>query len=299
MIITVKKFFIKSCGFLKLSSLTGKIGFSRQLVFDQEHHLPKGCKIINHNSPLLKSNDFSILDGEKFRCLIFPTEIPIPQSLVKEAKKKRIAIFRSDLSTHHLRKKFREVSLLFQEKKSVIPGGLIKVYDYGVLIQGDSGIGKSESALELVARGHKFISDDVTLVEKTVEGKLIGKAPSMSKFFMEIRGLGIINIEKIFGSQAVLDRYRIDLVINLKRWDEGATYDRLGLSFPEECRLLNVCIPQISIPVAPGRNMATLIEVATKVHQCRLDGYIAAEDIIERLNQALTRGNNEPIEKKQ
>ncbi|MCD6192480.1 MAG: hypothetical protein J7L26_03295 [Candidatus Aminicenantes bacterium] len=186
----------------------------------------------------------------------------------------------------------REVPLLFQEKKSVIPGGLIRVYDYGLLIQGDSGIGKSESALELVSRGHKFISDDVTLVEKKA-GKLMGKAPSMSRFFMEIRGLGIINIEKIFGPEAVLVEHTIDLVVNLKRWEEGAEYDRLGLSFPEDCHLLGVCLPKISIPVAPGRNIATLIEVATKVHICRLEGYIAAQDIIERLNRALAKEKNE------
>jgi len=298
LIISVKKFYVKSSDFLKLRTLTGKNGFSRQLILDREHHLPQGCRLVDQESSLLKNKNFSQLEAREFSCLIFPAEITVPPSLIQEATKKRIAVFHSQLSLPHLSQKIKEVTLLFQENKSVIPGGLIKVYDHGVLIRGDSGIGKSESALELVARGHKFISDDVTLVEKTEPGLLMGKAPSMSRFFMEIRGLGIINIEKIFGSQAILNRYRIDLVVNLKRWDENATYDRLGLSFPEDCRLLDVCIPQISIPVAPGRNIATLIEVATKVHQCRLEGYIAAEDIIERLDQALARGNNESTTKK-
>jgi HPr kinase/phosphorylase len=293
LIVSVKKFFLQSKEFLRLSSLTGKIGFSRQLILTQEDPLPHGCVLVDRSSPLLQGKDLTLIGGDNLCCLIFPAGLPVSAEVVKEARRKRVAIFKSDLPSENLRQKIREVPLLFHEKKSVIPGGLIRVYDYGILIQGDSGIGKSESALELVSRGHKFISDDVTLVEKEEEGKLIGKAPSMSQFFMEIRGLGIINIEKIFGPQAVLDKHPIDMVVNLKRWEEGAEYDRLGLSFPEDCRLLGVCLPKISIPVAPGRNIATLIEVATKVHICRLEGYIAAQDIIERLNQALAKGNNE------
>ena len=295
MIISVKKFFLQSKEFLRLTSLTGKTGFSRQLNLIQGELLPEGCRLVEAESQLFQDNkdkEYFWPAQENLSCLIFPSNFNIPPKLIQVARKKRIALFQSELPLDNLRQKMREVPLLFQEKKSVIPGGLIRVYDYGLLIQGDSGIGKSESALELVSRGHKFISDDVTLVEKKA-GKLMGKAPSMSRFFMEIRGLGIINIEKIFGPEAVLDEHTIDLVVNLKRWEEGAEYDRLGLSFPEDCHLLGVCLPKISIPVAPGRNIATLIEVATKVHICRLEGYIAAQDIIERLNRALAKEKNE------
>lgn len=292
MIISVKKFFLQSKEFLRLSSLTGKTGFSRQLTLIQGESIPRGCQLVDSGSQILRDKEFSRHPQEELSCLIFPGSLSVPPQLIKAARRKRIAVFKSELTSDNLRQKIREVPLLFQEKKSVIPGGLIRVYDHGILIQGDSGIGKSESALELVSRGHKFISDDVTLVEKE-EGQLVGKAPSMSRFFMEIRGLGIINIEKIFGPEAVLDKHTIDLVVNLKRWEEGAEYDRLGLSFPEDCRLLGICLPKISIPVAPGRNIATLIEVATKVHICRLEGYIAAQDIVGRLNQALTKGKNE------
>lgn len=176
---------------------------------------------------------------------------------------------------------------------TVISGGLLKIFGVGVLIRGDSGIGKSESSLELITRGHHFISDDVTLIEKQKDGSLQGKAPSMSRYFMEIRGLGIINIEKIFGRESILPKAKIDLVIHLKKWEEGAEMDRLGLEFHEEFKVLGVKLPKLSLPVAPGRNIATLIEVASKVHLCRANGYHAAKDIVERLDKALVLKNSE------
>lgn len=172
--------------------------------------------------------------------------------------------------------------------KAVIPGSLLKVFDLGILITGDSGIGKSESALELISRGHQFISDDVTQVIRTEDDKIIGKAPSLSQNFMEIRGLSIINIKEIFGSKAVCKQGQIHMVINLKKWEHGKIYDRLGLETPEVYEILGIKVPKISIPVAPGRNIATLIEVACKVHILRAKGYHAPEEIAKKLDRALS-----------
>lgn len=173
----------------------------------------------------------------------------------------------------------------------IIPGGLLRVFGLGVLIVGDSGIGKSESALELITRGHRFISDDVT--ECYVEnGRLFGAAPEVSHHFMEIRGLGIINIKEIFGARSVSSLEEIRLVIKLQRWEEGKTYDRMGLEFALDRKIADVSVPQITIPVAPGRNISTLIEVACKVYLLRETGYHAPREIIERLNKTLLDKKN-------
>ena len=170
-------------------------------------------------------------------------------------------------------------------RQSVISGGLLRMFGLGVLIIGDSGIGKSESALELIARGHRFISDDVVHVRRVT-----GRAPSLSRYFMELRGLGIINIKEIFGREAIALQSPIDLVIRLKKWHRKKEFDRLGLRFPEDCLILGERIPQLNIPVAPGRNIATLIEVACKVHLCRKRGYLASREISRRLDLAIAEG---------
>jgi HPr kinase/phosphorylase len=169
--------------------------------------------------------------------------------------------------------------------QKVISGGMLQVNGLGVLIRGDSGVGKSESALELISRGWRFVSDDVTNIKKMAGDKLMGTSPAISRYFMEIRGLGIINIKQIFGSKYVCKRSKIDLIINLKRWEQDKEYDRLGLELQEKYELLGVKIPQIIIPVAPGRNIATLIEVACKVQILRGKGYHAPQEISNRIDR--------------
>lgn len=173
-------------------------------------------------------------------------------------------------------------------RQITVSGGLLRIFGLGVLIKGDSGVGKSESALELISRGHRFISDDVTEIRKTKKGKLIGTFPSLSRHFMEVRGLGVINIKEIFGPKAISQRAEINLIIQLKHWEQGREYDRLGLKFPEDCKILGMKIPQIDIPVAPGRNIATLIEVACKVHILRKKGYLAPQELARKLDRALS-----------
>ncbi|MGB4703720.1 MAG: hypothetical protein WBI18_01395 [Candidatus Saccharicenans sp.] len=173
----------------------------------------------------------------------------------------------------------------------VVSGGLLRIFGVGALIIGDSGIGKSESSLELIARGHKFVSDDVVEVYLDELGQLHGRSPVLTRNFMEIRGLGIINIKEIFGSRAILEEAPIDLVIRLKKWSRKMEIDRLGIKFPEDFELAGKKIPQMHIPVAPGRNIATLIEVACRVFALRKKGYEAARDIVRRLERKLAREN--------
>ncbi len=181
--------------------------------------------------------------------------------------------------------------------QAIIPGGLLQIFGLGVLIIGDSGIGKSECALELITRGHLFVSDDVTAFIKDDKKGLLGSAPEFSRNFMEIRGLGIINIKEIFGDKSICSQTKVDLVIQLKRWEEGREYDRLGLEFPDGYKIIGQNVSQIIIPVAPGRSIATLIEVACKVYLCRQSGYFAPKELIERLDQVLTQKSERGIRK--
>jgi HPr kinase/phosphorylase len=178
----------------------------------------------------------------------------------------------------------------------VVSAGLLKIFGVGTLIIGDSGIGKSESSLELIARGHKFVSDDVVKIYRDERGRLHGQSPHLTRNFMEIRGLGIINIKEIFGTRAILDETPIDLVVRLKKWSKKMEIDRLGLRFPEDYLLAGSKIPQLHIPVAPGRNIATLIEVACRVFLLRKKGYQAAQDIIRRLDKKLASKNEKSEE---
>ncbi|HMA54895.1 MAG TPA: hypothetical protein VKT17_10555 [Acidobacteriota bacterium] len=173
-------------------------------------------------------------------------------------------------------------------EQTTISAGLLKIFGQGTLILGDSGIGKSESALELISRGHQFISDDVVQIRATPKGDLVGTAPALSRNFMEIRGLGIINIRAIFGPRSIARQAKVDLVIRLQKWRRGYEVDRLGLKSGEGVTILGREIPRLAIPVAPGRNIATLIEVACKVHILRRKGYSAPDEIIRRLDRVLT-----------
>jgi HPr kinase/phosphorylase len=172
--------------------------------------------------------------------------------------------------------------------QTTISAGLLKIFGLGTLILGDSGIGKSESAVELISRGHQFVADDVVQIRVAPKGGLIGTAPALSRNFMEIRGLGIINIRAIFGSRALAREAKVDLVIRLKKWRRGYEADRLGLKSGDDMTILGRNIPQLAIPVAPGRNIATLIEIACKVHILRQKGYSAPDEIIRRLDRVLT-----------
>jgi HPr kinase/phosphorylase len=182
--------------------------------------------------------------------------------------------------------------------ETTVSGELVRIFGLGVFIFGDSGIGKSESALELVGRGHRLVADDVVRVRRGADGRLRGRAPDLSRDYMEIRGLGIINIREIFGARALCAESGLDLAVRLRKWFPGREFDRLGLRFPRDTAILGVPLPQITIPVAPGRNIATLIEVASRVHGLRRRGYLASREIVRRLSRALRVEAPRPAERR-
>jgi len=166
-------------------------------------------------------------------------------------------------------------------------GTLIDIYGVGVLILGESGVGKSESALELILRGHRLVSDDTVTIRR-VGALLNGTGPEVSRYHMELRGLGIINIKDLYGVAAVRERKDLDLVVRLDPWQEDKEYDRLGLDDKKQT-ILGVELPFIEMPVGPGRNLSILLEVAARHHLLKRKGYHAAKELAGRIHDALGR----------
>ena len=161
-------------------------------------------------------------------------------------------------------------------------GVLVEVYGEGILLLGESGVGKSETAIELVKRGHRLIADDAVEIRRVSSRSLVGNSPDNIRHFIELRGIGIINASRIFGVGAVKLTEKIDLVINLEPWDTGKVYDRIGLE-DQTTEILGLNIPSMTIPVKPGRNLAVIIEVAAMNSRQKKLGYNAAEDLLRKL----------------
>ncbi len=164
-------------------------------------------------------------------------------------------------------------------------GVLVEVYGEGILLLGESGVGKSETAIELVKRGHRLIADDAVEIRRVSDKSLVGTAPDNIRHFIELRGIGIINASRIFGAGAVKLTEKIDLVINIEQWDVNKVYDRMGLE-NQTTSILDLEVPSLTIPVKPGRNLAVIIEVAAMNNRQKKLGYNAAEDLLKKLGMA-------------
>jgi HPr kinase/phosphorylase len=292
----VRQFYRLAKILIGLLPVTGKTGFSKRLgtLSQRKDSSPvriwgsKDMKKIKEMSPTDRET-FIQKEFEDISCCILADRLSYPPEARKIALQKSLALFTTLLSKNKVKKNLEELFSTLGNSSLTLSGGLLQIFGLGVLILGDSGVGKSESALELISRGHLFISDDVVQVDKDAEGNLTGSAVPLSRNFMEIRGLGIINIARIFSKKSIRPKTKIDLVIMLKKWEEGMEYDRLGFDFPESQNILGTCVPKISIPVAPARNICTLIEVACKVFRLKEEGYLAAQEISEKLDRALSR----------
>ncbi len=174
-------------------------------------------------------------------------------------------------------------------------GVLVEVYGEGILILGDSGVGKSETAIELVKRGHRLIADDAVDIKRVSAKRLVGSAPALIRHYVELRGIGIIDVRRLFGMGAIKETESIDLVINLEPWIQGKMYDRLGLE-SQTVEILGLKIPSITIPVRPGRNLAIILEIAAMNNRQKRMGYNTAEEFNKRLmsQMGLTEDEIEP-----
>lgn len=208
----------------------------------------------------------------------------IPNYLLERADQKGIPVLCTDISTT----RFSSMLLNYLEEKlapiKVIHGVLVDIYGIGVLIRGQSGIGKSETAIELVKRGHRLVADDIIEIKKVGELSLTGTAPNNSRYFLEMRGIGIINVKNLFGAGAVKHDSPINLTVKLEKWQEGKEYERLGLD-DNKAEIMGLKIDEIIIPVKPGRNLALVLEVAAMNYRMKTMGYNAAVDFTENINQ--------------
>lgn len=215
-------------------------------------------------------------------CCIVSRNYTPPKALVDEANKKKIPLFRSPLVTMVLLNK----ATVFLEEcfapTTSLTGDLLEVFGVGVLLRGESGVGKSEGALGLVKNGHRLIADDIVKIRLRGGDMLVGFGSSLTRHHMEIRGIGIINVQTMFGAGCVRDDKRIDLVISLEEWEQGKEYERLGLE-EHTFNILGIDVPYVVIPVRPGRDIAMLIEVACLNQRLKWLGYHPARDLNERL----------------
>ena len=173
--------------------------------------------------------------------------------------------------------------------RQTLHGVLVEIYGEGVLLTGDSGIGKSETALELIKRGHRLIADDAVEIRKVGRSRLVGSAPEMIRYYMELRGIGVINVRRIYGIGSVKPESDIDLVVHLEPWIDGKAYDRLGLTDETET-ILGLELPRVTIPVRPGRNLAVILELAAMNNRQKKLGYNAAAALAAEHDAAIDAG---------
>jgi len=227
---------------------------------------------------------------EKISCMLVTKEIAPPAELIEMAEEAGLPLLQTPLVSS------AAISLVTEYLQSALAprelrhGVLLAAYGLGVLIEGESGIGKSECALDLIMRGHRLIADDVVEVRRTASDQLLGGAPELLREHMEIRGLGIINVRELFGVAAISVRKPIGLVIRLERWAEAKEVDRLGID-ERSIEILGVKVPHVILPVSPGRNLSTLVETALRVHLLRIRGSNAAQQFAARHSEMLKRND--------
>ena len=218
--------------------------------------------------------------------VIICRDIEPSNAILESAKLHKVSIFSTPQSTSDL-----TASLVQYLNKELAPritrhGVLVEVYGEGCLLTGDSGVGKSETAIELIKRGHRLVADDAVESRRTSLTTLYGQSPENIRHFIELRGIGIINARKLFGMGAIKLQEKIDMVINLEQWDSSKVYDRMGLD-NEYMKILGIEVPTLTIPVKPGRNLAVIIEVAAMNNRQKKMGYNAARELLKNLGMAV------------
>lgn len=230
---------------------------------------------------LAKSLD-AMLSIPDLPCLVITRNLRTPEPLTAACKKYKVPLLRTSLDTAAF---VGELSAMLEDRLAPttrLHGVLVDVYGLGVLIQGDPGIGKSECALELVKRGHILVSDDMVEIRKKRGYVLVGSCPEPLKHYMEVRGLGIIDVKLLFGIGHILSNSQVGLVVYLEMWNVNTTYERVGLE-RKTTKILDVDVPMVRIPVSPGRNLAVLIEVAALNQRLKAQGYFSAETFNQNL----------------
>ena len=225
-------------------------------------------------------------------CVIFTTKTRPTDRMLELAIKYDVPTFVTDKTTSSFMAEIIRWLGVELAPCISIHGVLVDVYGEGVLIMGESGIGKSEAALELIKRGHRRVSDDVVEIRRVSDVTLVGSAPDITRHLIELRGIGIVDVKALFGVECVKDTQTIDMVIKLEDWDREKEYDRLGL-IEEYTEFLGNKVVCHSLPIRPGRNLAIIVESAAVNHRQKKMGYNAAEELYKRVQQSLSHKNND------
>ncbi len=253
---------------------------------EHEYLTNKGKDTMTHFKSLLERHPAAV---------IITRSLPVDEKVIELAKEYSVPMFRTDEPTSVFTASL--ISLLSVELAPRITrhGVLVEVYGEGLLLLGESGVGKSETAIELIKRGHRLIADDAVEIRKVSSRTLVGTSPENIRHFIELRGIGIINARRIFGMGAVKQTEKIDMVINMEPWDSEKVYDRMGID-NETSEILGITVPSLTIPVKPGRNLAVIIEVAAMNHRQRKMGYNAATELLKKIGYTDVDGGSEPTD---
>jgi HPr kinase/phosphorylase len=236
-----------------------------------------------------------VCEHDEVPCILVTGGLRAFGEMIFEAERRNLPVLRTLVPTPVAMAKVTAILEDSFVARELLHGVLLDILGLGVLLVGESGIGKSECALDLIVRGHRLVADDTVEVRRSAETILIGTCPDLTRHHMEIRGLGVINIQDLFGIAATRTSKRIELVVQLERWEGRHDYDRLGLN-DERYQILNLPLPLIRMPVAPGRNLAILVEIAARNQLLRARGHHAARKLAEKLEHRLTLANMDELD---
>lgn len=239
-------------------------------------------------SPERREEVYENLLSRKIPCIIYSRDLMPDEVMLRKAVENNVLIFSTDKPTSAFMAEIIRWLNVELAPCISIHGVLVDVYGVGVLIMGESGIGKSEAALELIKRGHRLVTDDVVEIRKVSDETLVGSAPDITRHFIELRGIGIVDVKTLYGVQSVKETQTIDLVITLEDWNREKEYDRLGLE-EEYTEFLGNKVICHSIPIRPGRNLAIIVETASVNHRQKKMGYNAAQELYRRVQDNLLK----------
>ena len=244
---------------------------------------------ISEMSPERRWNSVEQFIGSGIRFVIVAHGMAVPDEMMRSAANHDVTVLTTEQSTNDFM-----AQLIFHLNSQLAPrttlhGVLMEIHGEGVLITGESGVGKSENAMALLSRGHRLVADDAIEVRRVGRNSLIGSAPELIRYFMEIRGIGLVDVRHLFGIGSVKQEQAIDLAVHFEPWDDDKLYDRLGAE-PKYTEILGVQLPIYEIPVRPGRNLADILELAARHNRARKMGYNFAQELVERHDRMVDQG---------
>ena len=269
---------------LALSGFDAYLHPGRVLVFGESE-----VRYVESLPPPDRRSALARVLGHDLPCVLITGGFSPAEEIVAAAERASVPLLRTTASTPETMTRLSALLDTYLAARGTVHGVLMDILGLGVLVIGESGIGKSECALDLVVRGHRLVADDAVELRCRAESYVLGYCPELTRHHMEIRGLGLINVQDLFGVASTRTSKRVELVVQLERWEPGREYDRLGID-DEFYVTLGVRIPMVRMPVAPGRNVAILVEVAARNQLLRSRGHHAARRLVERLNQQLEPG---------